>query len=106
MKEFTCEDVYHSRLPYIERDLVMIKIKEYEFRNCLEDFTNKYETLVQDCSVLVMWRNDESEVVQKVASHAKKIRNRKEELLAPRLSSMELKSLEVQEITLRLCLQK
>ena len=100
MSEFEPDDVCASRLPVIESELAAIKKSKNDYQDSVEDFVEEYTGRLDEPSILDSWKKDVVDIGKKVKSHAKSIRDKREELFPE--NSTAQKSLKIQEALLLL----
>ena len=103
VEEFTEEDVCASRIPVLERDLSEIKKLKNEYQDKIEEYIEKYANNTTEQAELNKWKKEVTEIATYVKNHAKRIRDKKEELFPTTMpTEMELRSMAIQEQTLKL----
>ena len=100
MSEFEPDDVCASRLQVIESELAAIKKSKNDYQDSVEDFVEEYTGRLDDPSILESWKKDVVDIGKKVKSHAKSIRDKREELFPDNATAQ--KSLKIQEALLLL----
>ena len=82
MKNFMVEDVDKGRISVLEDDLGKIKTIKNKYQDDIEDFIEKYmdSAPAAELKELKNWETEVADIGNIVKEHAKKIRNRREEL--------------------------
>jgi hypothetical protein len=82
IENFKEEDVDESKISVLEDDLGKIKTMKNKYQDDIEDFIEKYMDSAPAAEIkeLQTWEAEVTDIGNTVKEHAKKIRNRKEEL--------------------------